>query len=92
MMARPERFTVVWAPRAESQLAMLWVDGDDREAIAATVDEFDRALSRNPSVVGESREDGYRIEVCGPLAFIFNVSEPDRKVTVLRVWRPFRGR
>jgi len=84
-MARTQRYTVLWAAKAESQLAALWTGGGDRETIAATVDQFDRSLSRDPFLIGESRSDGYRIEVSGPLAFIFRVSDPDQKVTVLRV-------
>lgn len=89
-MARKQRYTVVWAAKAESQLAALWASDGDRETIAATVDQFDRSLSRDPFLIGESRSDGYRIEVSEPLAFIFHVSSQDRKVTVIRVWRPFR--
>jgi hypothetical protein len=81
---------VLWSPRAESLLAATWVDGHDRPTIADVVDRLDRAFAQDPLAVGESRSDAYRMEVSGPLAFIFHVSEEDRKVTVVRVWQPFR--
>jgi|688.fasta_scaffold236505_3 hypothetical protein len=82
-----KRYTVLWTKKAEQQLALIWVAAPDRAALAAAADSMDAALGGEPQDVGESRADGYRIELRGGLAIIFYVSEPDRTVSVVSAWR-----
>jgi hypothetical protein len=81
-------WTVVWRPVAESHLAELWTNGPDRADISRAADEIDQRLRHDPSNQGESRtSDSVRILVVEPLATLFEISAPDRLVTVLKVWR-----
>ena len=84
------RFTVVWTPNAESQLAEIWVDADDAEdahRIASAADHLDEALGGKPTMCGRPsrRMVALRIYEHAPLRVYFSISDPDRKVTVLWV-------
>ncbi len=82
-------FTVVWKDAAQNRLAAVWVDADpaDRPAITAAANAIDARLRTDPQSQGESRPRGRRILIELPLAAVFQVSEPDRMVTVLTVHR-----
>ena len=80
------KYTVVWAPDAEQELARLWSDAADRGLIADAANILDRDLARNPAQVGESRPSGLRIAHCLPLGIRFAISEGDRVVRVVAVW------
>jgi len=81
-------WTVVWRPIAESQLAELWINGPDRADISQSADEIDWRLRHDPHNQGESRAgDSVRIMVIEPLAALFEISDADCLVTVLKVWR-----
>ena len=81
------RYTVLWRPSAEQRLAELWLAGPERAAIAAAANAIDRALAADPDTKGEARAGSTRVLVEDPLAVYFQVSEPDRLVTVWAVWR-----
>jgi hypothetical protein len=80
------RFTVTWKPLAQGDLASLWTDADpgDRQAITEAASVIDTELAVDPDSLGESRPGGRRILFVPPLVVIFEVSEPDRMVSVLR--------
>jgi hypothetical protein len=86
-----KQYTVFWPKKAEGQLAFIWAMAPDRAAVAEAADALDGTLAVDPHDVGESRADGYRIEVRGVLAIIFTTSEPDRTVSVVAVWLVDRG-
>jgi hypothetical protein len=48
------KYTVVWKPAAEVELADLWISATDRSAIAAAANEIDARLKLAPHTVGES--------------------------------------
>lgn len=80
------KYTVVWAPAAEQELARLWNDASDRGAISDAANVLDRELARDAGRLGESRPTGLRIAHCLPLGIRFAVSERDRVVRVVAVW------
>lgn len=80
------KFTVVWLPRAERELAELWERSTDRAGVTRAVDRTDRLLSSFPDRVGEGRPDQRRLLFDGPLGILFRVSEDDRLVQVISVW------
>jgi hypothetical protein len=80
-------WTVVWKPAAERELARLWTDTDDRDAVRLAADRMDDLLRSQPTSAGESRGGALRILLGRPLGVIFHLSAPDRLVSVLRVWR-----
>lgn len=81
------KFTVIWTPTAEKDLAAAWVDrAQDRAAITRAASSIDTLLRHDPQLQGESRYDTVRILPIPPLGVDFDVNEQDRLVYVLTVW------
>ncbi len=80
-------YTVVWKPGAEKMLALIWTGASDRKAVTRAADQIDSALKRNPLAAGESRSGEKRVYFVSPLGVHYEVSERDRIVRVLKVWR-----
>lgn len=81
------RYTVLWVPGAERELAELWLDQATRGEITEAANRIDRLLENDPQQQGESRPTGRRILFETPLAVTFRVLPEDRIVRVLEVWR-----
>jgi hypothetical protein len=81
------KYTVLWKPAAQQQLAQLWNEAADRGAVGAAADEIDALLRHDPETRGESRFPPMRILIEPPLAVIFTVKEDDRIVLVSDEWR-----
>ena len=85
------RFTVLWTPSAERDLATLWEDAADRNAITFASHTIDTLLRERAKTCGESRYDTVRIMFAPPLGVLFEVLEEDRTVYVLAVWSFDKG-
>jgi mRNA-degrading endonuclease RelE of RelBE toxin-antitoxin system len=81
------KFSVLWSPYSENELARLWMQAPDRRLVSDAANKIDAALADDPHVLGESRSGMRRIIHEGPLGVIFSVNEQDRKVLVLDVWQ-----
>lgn len=81
------KFTVVWVPSAERDLADLWNTASDRAKLSAAADAIDLSLAWDPLSQGEGREGTRRILLVDPLAVSFDVEVQDCRVTVLGIWR-----
>lgn len=79
------RFTVVWQPRAQDQLARIWLDSNFRADITAASDQIDAELRINPEEKGRSISDHLWSVRVGPLVVVFEISNEDRIVIVWRV-------
>jgi hypothetical protein len=79
------KWTVTYRPSADDQLAELWLNATDRQAIASASNAIARQLASDPLMAGESREDSLRILIEPPIAVIYDVSEFDRLVSVWSV-------
>lgn len=64
------RYTVLWTPTAERDLAELWLQSADREAIRSAADTLDSLLRDDAHLRGESRYDSLRIVHAARLALI----------------------
>lgn len=80
------KFTVVWTPAAEQDLAALWLNADDRNAVSSAANSIERLLRHSPNAVGETFFDTVRTIVVPPLGVDYEVSDQDRLVYVLSVW------
>ena len=80
------RWTVVWMPKAEADLAELWIESEDREALTFAIDLIDELLSQDPLKQGDSREGQERWLIMRPVTIQYTVSPDDRLVTVLTIW------
>jgi hypothetical protein len=78
------RYTVVWVPSAENDLASIWIVAPDRQGVADAADEIDRILRVRPYDAPEE-QGGTRRLVVEPLEVVYTVSEDDRLVRVLQV-------
>ncbi len=81
------KFTVIWKPSAEQELARIWDSANDRREIKFAANAIDRQLAAFADRIGESREGTDRIHFERPLGIRFRVSLTDRIVLVLNVWR-----
>jgi hypothetical protein len=81
------KYTVVWIPTADDELATLWMKSKDREVVTSSANEIDRRLRLNPHQQGECRSQGRRILLVPPLGVVYRVNDDDRLVRVLHVWR-----
>ena len=85
------RYTVVWTPAAEQDLAAVWLDAEDRQAVTSASNLIDRLLASDPDTRGETRFDTVRTLVVSPLGVDFEFIEEDRIVWVLSVWDLTKG-
>ena len=81
------RYTVLWSPDAENDLAAIWLDANDRIAVTAAGNQIDAFLHQDAHLQGESRHGRLRILFTPPLAIDFEVIHDDRIARVLTVWR-----
>jgi len=80
------RFTVTYNASAQDELAAIWNDAGDRQAVADAANVIDRELAQDAHQKGEEYE-GNRLFGHFPLVVAYAVSIDDRLVTVLRVVR-----
>jgi hypothetical protein len=64
----------------------IWANAGNRGVIAEMANVLDCDLARDPTALGESRENKQRIAFSLPLAIQFQVFESDRLVRVFAVW------
>ena len=80
------KYTVIWQPDAANELARLWLDSTDRQAVADAANEIDRLLSENPYDEKYEVVWGEGAIAVLPLGVDFEVSGHDMKVTVSGIW------
>lgn len=78
-------YTVLWTRGAEEQLARIWMEAADRNAVRMAADTIEELLQNNPLEQGESRSGDVRVMFVEPLGVFFRVSERHRIVLVGRV-------
>jgi hypothetical protein len=75
-------FRVEWEPAAEDELARLWLQSIDQQAITAAEAKADHLLCYDSFKYGNHLSEGlYRIDV-PPLTFIYTI-EPSNKLVVI---------
>jgi len=79
------RYTVVWPGGAEDDLAEVWLNASDRNAVSAATFAIDRELAQDATQKGLEVSEGLRAFYEPPLRVLFAVREEDRIVEVLRV-------
>ena len=79
------RYTVVWHSDARDELARLWIEALDRQAVRSAADAIDRELAVDAPLKGIAIPDGLRQLTIPPLRVLWAVSEADRMVRVLEV-------
>jgi plasmid stabilization system protein ParE len=78
------RYTVEYTPAAYNDLASIWNQASDQQAVADAADEIDWLLARFPERHGQPY-NGYRVHSVWPLEVLYEIIPDDRRVRVLEV-------
>jgi hypothetical protein len=68
-------YTVLWLPDAENELARIWIEANDRQAVTRAAELLDGELTEHPNDVGESRSSNRRIAFEKPLIIAFRIDQ-----------------
>jgi hypothetical protein len=79
------RFTVIWSQFALDQLADLWLNATDRNAVTVAQHQIDQLLRVDPDLQGVPFF-GDRALVVLPLRIRYSINQMDMMVEVLDVW------
>jgi len=80
-------YTVLWHPKAEAELAAVWLDAPNRTAVTTAAAAVDGWLAADPLAAGESRDPAsMRLGFERPLGVYFEIIEDDKKVVVRHVF------
>lgn len=60
------KYTVVNAPIADYQLAKIWVEAIDRQAVADAFDRMETSLKHEPRLQGREHPNGWRVITVPP--------------------------
>lgn len=80
------KWAVIYRPPAQDELANIWLNVSDPQAVADAADEIDRILTNNPLAVGESRGGNSRIIIQRPLTALYDVYSDDALVEVFAIY------
>jgi hypothetical protein len=81
------KYHVLWAKTAEDELADVWMQAVDKDAVSRAVAKIDRDIAANPQGLGESRESpNHRVHFEVPLGVRFDVHPTRGEVLVLNLW------
>lgn len=80
------KWTVLYRPSAQDQLARIWMNARDQQAVTNAADEIDRILASDPLRAGESRDGNTRIIIEQPLTALFELYPDDKLVEVFSVF------
>lgn len=78
------KFTVVWLPTAESLLADLWNNAQDRQAVTDAANTIDRLLGNDPQTKVTPVDQLYFLRV-HPLVVLCDLNFDDLMVRVIEV-------
>lgn len=81
------RYTVGWSASAQSELAEVWLESTDRNAVAAASNGIDAFLAVSPNDPRCEVVAGAGILIIGPLGVEFRIRETDRFVAVVNAWQ-----
>jgi hypothetical protein len=80
------KWTVIYRPPAQDDLANAWLNSHDPQSVAEAADEIDRILASNPLDASESRDGDSRIIIKKPLTVLYDVYPDDAVVEVFAVF------
>jgi hypothetical protein len=81
------KYTVIWEPPAENDLAAVWLAAADRAAVTQAAHRLDQSLSLDPYARSFQRNSSVnRTAIELPLGIDYEIIEDDKKARVLRVW------
>lgn len=81
------KYAVNWNHTTLANLADIWTNADDPEAVTTAADRIDKLLESAPNEHGESREGFTRVLIYLPLEIEYDVDEKHHAVQVNAVWQ-----
>ena len=78
-------FRVRYTRNASNQLAAIWTDATDQNAVTVASHRIEQLLRRDPENVGEDRPNGRRVIFNAPLVVLYRVDTTANVVTVVGV-------
>jgi hypothetical protein len=79
------KWTVTYLPASQDDLANIWLNAPDPQAVAEAADAIDHILTIKPLGAGESRAGSSRIIIAHPLTVLYDVYPEDTLVEVFAV-------
>ncbi len=79
------RYTVTWLPGAINELAQIWTEAVDNQAVTNAANAIDAYLATDAHEKGTVLAEDLRSLQIGTLRILFTVREPDRIVEVATV-------
>jgi len=80
------KWTVIYRPSAQDQLADIWLSAPDPQAVAEAAGAIDRILASNPLDASESRGGNSRTIIQRPLTVLYDVYQDDALAEVFAVY------
>ena len=80
------RYMVSWRQHALNELAQIWMNASDPQAVTDASNRLDVALRDDPDQTAILMSGGDWLMIELPLAVIFRIFPPDCRVVVSRVW------
>ena len=65
------RYTVVWPQSSLDELADIWLNSSDRDAVTTAAHQIDRELAEDPATKGLHLSEGLRALYVQPLRVLF---------------------
>ncbi len=62
------KYTIVWTPAAEDDLAAIWLGAADRKSVTQAARQADELLRNDPQTLGESRSEAIESSLFRPSA------------------------
>jgi hypothetical protein len=78
-------YAVSWQSEAEDELASIWIQALDRQAVTQAQVQVDRLLARDPLGCGSEVAEGLWKIMLVPLVVYYEVDNNRRRVTVVKV-------
>jgi hypothetical protein len=78
-------FRVRYTRNASNQLAAIWTDATDQNAVTVASHRIEQLLRRDPENVGEDRPNGRRVIFDAPLVVLYRIDTTANVVTVVGV-------
>ena len=76
---------MIWVPSAQDELARIWLQATDRQAVTRASARIDFWLQRSPLSVGQPSGGKYQL-IIKPLKVVYAVFPDDCQVHVLQVF------
>jgi hypothetical protein len=81
------KYMVTWLPSALNELADIWNQASDQQAVTDAADRIDDVLRRDADQKGQAYHGIRRLIVDAPLAVVFTPYRDDCRVFVIQVRR-----